>query len=65
MDRFNEIDYTHNYIDENIDRAAVALSAGVPTEDVLDALVDSGIDMEDAFLATMAAVIIDRDREAA
>lgn len=64
MDRFNEIDYTHNFIDENIERASTALSVGIPAEDVLDTLVDSGLDMEDAFLATMAALIIERDREA-
>jgi hypothetical protein len=59
----DQIDYVNGYIDENIERAAIAVSAGIPTEEILDTLVDSGLDMEDAFLATMAALIIDRDRE--
>lgn len=41
-----------------IKRCRGALSVGVPLADVLDALVESGVDPVDAFLAAKAAEIL-------
>jgi hypothetical protein len=57
--------FARSDIDDLIDRAAAALSvSGVEPDDVIEAMIEDGVDPSDAFLATRAAAMMTQTREA-